>query len=107
MAFVRTGRHVRPVPAAALSIEALRLAGVSRCLVVVADWKLELVRVLGDGSDLGLAIAYLHRGVPRGLADAVAQAKAAASSAIVELSKLKRDMAGQLEAAPEPSSSDA
>jgi heterodisulfide reductase subunit A len=43
---------------------------------------------------------------PKDIPDTVAQAKAAASRAIVELSKLKRDMMGQLEAAPEPSSPD-
>jgi heterodisulfide reductase subunit A len=44
---------------------------------------------------------------PKDIPDTVAQAKAAASRAIVELSRLKRDLIGQLEAAPEPSSSDA
>ncbi len=63
--------RVQPMVAAEYSLAAMRAAGVSRCLVVIADWKTEIVRYLGDGSDAGVELAYLHRAVPRGLADAI------------------------------------
>ncbi len=66
----RTGR-VRPLPAIEYALEAMRRASVKRCLVVIADWKTELVRILGDGAEAGVRVAYLHRAVPRGLADAI------------------------------------
>jgi glucose-1-phosphate thymidylyltransferase len=63
--------RVQPMVAAEYSLVAMRTAGIPRCLVVIADWKTEIVRYLGDGSDAGIELAYLHRGVPRGLADAI------------------------------------
>jgi glucose-1-phosphate thymidylyltransferase len=63
--------RVQPMVAAEYSLVAMRAAGVPRCLVVIADWKTEIVRYLGDGSDAGIELAYLHRAVPRGLADAI------------------------------------
>jgi len=71
MAFVATHNGVRPIPTAAFSVDAMRRGGVRHVLVVIADWKLELVRVLGDGTDLGVAIAYLHQEEAKGLASAV------------------------------------
>ena len=63
------GRAV-PRPVLVSSLDQMRAAGVEQCIVVIADWKLELVRVLGERqSDIGLA--YVVRGVARGLADAV------------------------------------
>lgn len=61
----------RPVTAAEHALDAFADAGADRAIVVVADHKLELVRVLGPGDRL--PIAYVHR-APRGLADAVAAA---------------------------------
>jgi glucose-1-phosphate thymidylyltransferase len=46
-------------------------AGVSHCFVVIADWKTEIVRYLGDGGLWGVSLAYLHRAEARGLADAI------------------------------------
>jgi glucose-1-phosphate thymidylyltransferase len=46
-------------------------AGIRQCAIVIAEWKLELVRVFGDGSALGMSLAYVVRGVPRGLSDAL------------------------------------
>lgn len=71
MAFVSTEDGVRPVPTASYSIAAMGRAGVGHVLVVIADWKLELVRVLGNGDDLGVSIAYLHQEEPKGLGHAV------------------------------------
>ncbi|HMU39973.1 MAG TPA: sugar phosphate nucleotidyltransferase [Pseudomonadota bacterium] len=62
---------LRPKLTIEFAIEALRTAHVRHSFVVIADWKLEIVRLLGDGNDLGVSLAYLHRAVPKGLADAV------------------------------------
>jgi glucose-1-phosphate thymidylyltransferase len=40
-------------------------------LVVISDSKTEVLHYFGDGSELPLPLAYLHRAQPRGLADAV------------------------------------
>lgn len=67
---------VRPVLAIECSLRAMRKAGVSSCFVVIADWKTEMVRYLGDGSDWDVPLAYLHRAQARGLADAIDAADA-------------------------------
>ena len=64
-------RGLRPVLAIEYALRAMGAAEIERCLVVIADWKTEVVRLLGDGQELGMRLAYLHRDVPRGLADAV------------------------------------
>lgn len=62
---------LQPLLAIEHSLDALRRAGVPQAYVVIADWKLVLVQALGDGRDYGVDLAWLHRAVPRGLADAV------------------------------------
>jgi glucose-1-phosphate thymidylyltransferase len=64
-------RRAQPILAAEYSLNAMRSARINRCLVVVAEWKTEIIRYLGDGSGLGIHLAYLHRATPKGLADAV------------------------------------
>jgi glucose-1-phosphate thymidylyltransferase len=66
--------RVVPRPVLQASLEQMRRADVRRCTVVIAEWKLELVRVFGDGAALGIDLAYVVRGVPRGLSDALAAA---------------------------------
>lgn len=66
--------RVTPRPVLHASLDQLRRAGVTRAIVVIAEWKLDLVRVLGDGAATGVALAYVVRGVPRGLADALTAA---------------------------------
>jgi glucose-1-phosphate thymidylyltransferase len=60
-----------PAPVCSFSIEAMRLAGVDRCLAVISDEKLELVRVLGDGSNLGVNLGYIVQTEARGLTHVV------------------------------------
>ena len=66
--------EVRGAPIIHASLAQLRRAGVERAVVVIAEHKLELARTLGDGSALGLALAYVMR-APRGLADALVAAR--------------------------------
>lgn len=73
IAFVREAgsQRARPILAAEYSVQAMRAASIERCLIVIADWKTEIMRYFGDGSDYGMYIAYLHRREPKGLADAI------------------------------------
>ena len=59
-----------PRPVVLASLEQMRRAGITRCAIVIAEWKLDLVRVLGERA-AGVALAYVVRAVPRGLADAL------------------------------------
>jgi glucose-1-phosphate thymidylyltransferase len=65
------GGKVRPIPVAEYSLRAFQVAGIRHCLMIVADWKTELMRYFGDGSELGLHIAYVNQSEARGLSDAV------------------------------------
>jgi glucose-1-phosphate thymidylyltransferase len=62
---------LRPVLAIERALGALRVGGVRRVVIVVADPKLDLVRLLGTGERLGLELAYVHQGEALGLAHAV------------------------------------
>src|SRR5437660_7533857 len=62
---------VRPMLAAEYSLQAMRGAGVRRCVMVVSDRKPELLRYFGDGTDAGLSIAYVNQPEPLGLASAI------------------------------------
>ncbi|MGE0398446.1 MAG: sugar phosphate nucleotidyltransferase [Kofleriaceae bacterium] len=63
------GRAV-PRPVLLSSLDQMRAANVEQCMIVIADWKLELVRVLGE-RQANIALSYVVRQVPRGLADAI------------------------------------
>ena len=65
------GTRARPIPVAEYSLRAFGRAEVRKTLLIVADWKTEIVRYFGDVADLGMRIAYLSQTEPRGLADAV------------------------------------
>jgi len=62
---------IRPRLSIEYSINAFRIGGVKKCFVVVPDWKPEIMRYLGDGSEYEMPIAYLHNSSANGLADAV------------------------------------
>jgi|ERR1700723_133724 len=62
---------LRPVAAAEHSVNALKAAGVSRCLFVVSDSKLEIVRYFGNGTNFGMDFGYVVQASPGGLAEAV------------------------------------
>lgn len=64
-----------PRPVLQASLDQMRRAGIRECVVVIAEWKLELVRVFGDGAAAGVSLAYVVRAVPRGLADALDAAR--------------------------------
>jgi glucose-1-phosphate thymidylyltransferase len=64
-------RAARPVPVISLSLRALKVAEVQRCVVTISDRKPELMRYLGDGSDFDLRLAYVQQSAPNGLAAAV------------------------------------
>jgi glucose-1-phosphate thymidylyltransferase len=67
---VETG-GVRPRAVAEYTLEAISAAAVSRLLVIVAPWKLDIINYLGDGRHLGLDIGYLYQEQARGLPYAV------------------------------------
>jgi glucose-1-phosphate thymidylyltransferase len=67
---VRTADGSVPQPVVISSLEQMRRAGVTECAVVIAEWKLEIARVLGERA-ADVALAYVVRSVPRGLADAL------------------------------------
>lgn len=64
-----------PRPVLQASLDQMRRAEIRECVIVIAEWKLEIARVFGDGSALGIALAYVMRPVPRGLADALDAAR--------------------------------
>jgi glucose-1-phosphate thymidylyltransferase len=56
------------------SLDAMAIAGITRCLLIVSPNKSEVVRVLGAGSARGPRLAYVVQPEPAGLAGAVLQA---------------------------------
>lgn len=60
-----------PRPVLQFSLDAMKTAGITECMVVIANWKLEIARVFGDGASSGISLGYVMRNVLRGLADAV------------------------------------
>jgi glucose-1-phosphate thymidylyltransferase len=60
-----------PRPVLQFSLEEMKAAGISECVMVIAHWKLEIARVFSDGSASGISLSYVMRNTPRGLADAV------------------------------------
>lgn len=62
---------MRPMMVAEHSLQALRSAGVRRCVTVVNDRKPEILRYFGNGEDMGLSIAYVIQPEALGLALAV------------------------------------
>lgn len=65
------GKGVNPWPVCQYSLDGMVRAGVERCVVVVSDEKYEVLRVLGDGSEVGLPLCFVHQREPRGLPHAV------------------------------------
>ena len=67
----RSDGSIRPALAIEHALMAIRKAHITNCYIVIADWKLEIIRYLGDGERMGLNIAYLHQSRPLGLAEAI------------------------------------
>lgn len=57
----------RPKPVCQYLLERMRLAGVSRAFVVIRDGKWDIPAYLGDGTLVGMEIAYLMLGLPFGV----------------------------------------
>jgi glucose-1-phosphate thymidylyltransferase len=55
------GVGVNPWPVCQYAIDAMRRAGAERCVAVVSDEKYEVLRVLGDGTEAGLPLCYVHQ----------------------------------------------
>jgi glucose-1-phosphate thymidylyltransferase len=53
------------------AIEAVRDAGISNIGIIVGDTHEEIKAVVGDGSQFGVAVTYIHQEAPLGLAHAV------------------------------------
>jgi glucose-1-phosphate thymidylyltransferase len=68
-------RLLEPRPLGELALRAIRAAGAERCVALLSPEKAEVLRVLGDGSGLGLSLAYVIQGEPRGLPHAIACAE--------------------------------
>jgi len=58
---------IRPRLAIQYGLDGLRSAGVRQAYVIISDNKYELIRVLGDGTDYGVLLAFLHQKQARGL----------------------------------------
>jgi len=69
--FLPKENSIRPKLSIEFSLENFKIAGITKCFVVVPDWKPEIMRYLGDGIDFGMTIAYLHNSRVQGLADAI------------------------------------
>jgi len=65
------GGKVVPRPVLQFSLDAMKAAGITECIIVIANWKLEIPRVFGDGNGSGLSLSYVMRNSPQGLADAL------------------------------------
>lgn len=65
------GDGVRARAVAEYAIEAIRGAEVTRLLVVVAPWKLDILRYVGDGGQLGVDAAYVYQEEALGLPSAL------------------------------------
>lgn len=61
----------RPSPVAQFTLDAMRVAGVDRCIAVISDRKGETLRVLSDGRDYGVRLGYVVQPKPLGLTDVV------------------------------------
>lgn len=64
-------RILEPRPLCEMALRAIRAAGAERCLVLVSPEKMEILRVLGAGAGVDLALAYMVQPEPRGLPHAV------------------------------------
>src|SRR4051812_8626272 len=62
---------VRPVLVAEYALSAMREADIVRCVMIITERKMELLRYISDGAHLGVSVAYVHEPEPRGVAAAV------------------------------------
>jgi glucose-1-phosphate thymidylyltransferase len=71
MVYESNAEGARPRAIGEFALEAIAVAGATRCLVVVAPWKLDVLGYFGDGTAVGLDLAYLYQEEALGLPNAV------------------------------------
>lgn len=62
---------IQPRVVAEYSLKAMKYAEIQLCLLTISDRKTEIMRYFGDGTDIGVNIAYLHQMKPSGLTNAI------------------------------------
>ncbi len=67
--------HPRPILAAEYSLSAMRNAGIYKCIIIINENKTEIFKYFGDGSDLGMKLAYVVQSRPSGLPHAIMSAR--------------------------------
>jgi glucose-1-phosphate thymidylyltransferase len=80
---VGDGSGLRPKPVCQYLLEKVRLAGAGKVYVILREGKWDIPAYFGDGSALGLSLAYLLTGVPYGPPFTLDQAFPFASEATV------------------------
>jgi len=68
---VNGGTEIRPYLVIEHSLDAMRYAAVSGCIVVISDRKTDIVRTLGDGNAVEVPLIYAVQANPYGLANAI------------------------------------
>ncbi len=63
---VEEGRSVRPKVICHYLLETMRLAGISKAYVILRDGKWDIPAYFGDGSLVGIHLAYLMTRLPFG-----------------------------------------
>lgn len=66
-----TGAQARPLLAIEYTLRALQKASIERAVVILSSSKTEILRVLGDGAEYGMSLAYVNQEEANGLAQAV------------------------------------
>src|SRR4028119_778776 len=71
----REGADRRPKPVSQYLLDRMRLAGARKVFFIARPGKWDIADYYGDGSRLGLHLAYLHVGAPWGPPSPTAQAR--------------------------------
>jgi glucose-1-phosphate thymidylyltransferase len=79
------GKRVYPKAVCQYLLEKMRLAGISKAYIILREGKWDIPAYLGDGSTLGLPLAYLMMGLPFGAPYTLDQAYPFVRGAIVAL----------------------
>lgn len=69
--FYKDSRGLMPSLVIENSLHAMKLAELKHCTVVISNQKHEIIKVLGDGSNVGLKLSYVIQQTQNGLAHAV------------------------------------
>ena len=80
-----SGQQVHPKAVCQYLLEKMRLAGISKAYIILREGKWDIPAYFGDGSTLGLPLAYLMMGLPFGAPYTLDQAYPFVKRAIVAL----------------------